>query len=181
MLRKFILSVCVIFIIQIVNIINVLADSSSNKEHDVKAVFLYNFTNFIRWPETVLTPASTINLCTIGESQVADSLKAVVAGGEKTSKNPVVLQRLKSRDDLSDCHIVFVSRTEQDNYSRILSNLLQKPILTIGESEDFIEQGGIIEFYLENNRVRLKISVQKLRAAQLSATANLLKVAKIAD
>lgn len=180
MLRKFILGMCIILIIQRESTNNVSADSST-KEHDVKAVFLYNFIHFIRWPDTVLTPTSPITLCAIGDSQVVDSLKMVISGKAKTTKTPVALAHLKAHDDLSDCHIAFVSRSEQGNYPRILAPLAPKPVLTVGESDNFIDQGGIIEFYLEDNRVRLRISVHRLRAAQLSATASLLKVAKIVD
>lgn len=180
MLRRFILNAGFMFIIQIMNMSNVLADTP--KEYEIKAVFLFNFTNFIRWPETVLVPNTTIKLCVLGDDPFGKSLDDAVANNEKSGKYQVVVQRLKfPKDDISGCHILFVSRSEQDNYLRILSLIAQKPVLTIGETDDFLAQGGMIEFFIQENRVRLAIALPNLRAAQLNANANLLKVAKLRE
>jgi hypothetical protein len=165
-----------VFIVQIINIFNVLADTP--KEYEIKAVFLFNFTNFIRWPEGAVASNAEIKLCVVGDDPFGKLLDDVVVN-EKSNKQ-VTVQRLKfSKDDASKCHILFVSRSEQDNYSKILANVSQKPILTIGETDDFLAQGGMVEFFIQNNRVRLAIALPTLRAAQLNANANLLKVAKV--
>ncbi len=165
-----------VFIVQIINIFNVLADTP--KEYEIKAVFLFNFTNFIRWPESAVASNAEIKLCVVGDDPFGKLLDDVVVN-EKSNKQ-VTVQRLKfSKDDASKCHILFVSRSEQDNYPKILANVSQKPILTIGETDDFLAQGGMVEFFIQNNRVRLAIALPTLRAAQLNANANLLKVAKV--
>jgi|WetSurMetagenome_2_1015567.scaffolds.fasta_scaffold17605_5 hypothetical protein len=182
MLKKYVLSFSLVIILEIVNGVNVLSDSfSSGKEYEVKAVFLFNFINFIRWPETALSPNAAMKLCVVGDDPFEGLLEGVVLN-EKNSKHPIGIQRLKyPRDDLGECHILFVSRSEQDNYSKILAFLAQKPVLTVGETEDFLSQGGMVEFYMQNQRVRLSMSLSRLRTAQLNANANLLKVAKILD
>ncbi len=178
MLKKVVLKVGFVFVIQIMNAINVLA-AETPKEYEIKAVFLFNFTNFIRWPETVLAANEEIKLCILGNDPFGNSLDNAVTNG-KGSKYQVSVQRLIfPKDDVGECHILFVSRSEQDNYPKILSLIAQKPILTIGETDDFLAQGGMIEFFIENNRVRLAIALARLRAAQLNANANLLKVAKV--
>lgn len=179
MLRRFILNVTLTLVIEIMGMPNVLADSS--KEYEVKAVFLLNFINFIRWPENILGSNYPIQLCILGDDPFDTSLDNIITN-EKGSKRSVTVQRLKyPRDDVNGCHLLFISRSEQDNYSKILPHLAQKPILTIGETDDFLAQGGMIEFYLQQNRVRLVIALQNLRAAQLNANANLLKVAKVLE
>jgi hypothetical protein len=176
MLRKFIFSVGFVFMMQIMNTFNVLA-SETPKEYEIKAVFLFNFTNFIRWPETVLAANDEIKLCILGNDPFGTSLDNAVTNG-KGGKYQVSVQRLKfPKDDVGECHILFVSRSERDNYSKILAVVSQKPILTIGETDDFLTQGGMIEFFIENSRVRLAIALPNLRSAQLNANANLLKVA----
>ncbi len=180
MLRKFVIfSFSLLATLKIVGISEVFA--GSNQEYEVKAVFLFNFTNFIRWPENVLSSTSTIKLCLVGEDSFEGTLDSVVSN-ERNTKHPVIVQKTSfPRDDLSSCHILFVSRSEQDNYSKIFASLAQKPVLTVGETDDFLEQGGMIEFYLQERRVRLSIALPKLRSAQLNANANLLKVAKVIE
>ncbi len=177
MLKIFMLNAGFVFIVQIINTFNVLADTP--KEYEIKAVFLYNFTNFIRWPENILPSNTEIKLCVLGEDPFGKLLDDVVAN-ERSSKQQVAIQRVKfPKDDISKCHILFVSRSEQDNYPKIFANISQKPVLTIGETDDFLTQGGMVEFFIQNNRVRLAIALSTLRAAQLNANANLLKVAKV--
>ncbi len=175
MLRRVILSVGLSFVVQFMSIFSVLADAP--KEYEIKAAFLLNFTHFIRWPDTTLDSGASIKLCVLGADPFGKVLDDIVANEKKRA---VVVQRLKlSKDDISDCHILFVSRSEQPNYTQIFPLIAQKPILTIGETDDFLTQGGMIEFYISERRVRLGIALSTLRAAQLSANANLLKVAKI--
>jgi hypothetical protein len=182
MLKKLILGFGLILVIETIGMAQLRANPSNSKEYEVKAVFLFNFTNFIRWPEGVLSSSNNvIKLCVVGDDPFGALLDAAV-GNEKNAKHSVVVQRLKyPKDDLTSCHILFVSRSEQDNYSKILPHVAQKPILTIGETDDFLAQGGMIEFYILERRVRLAIALQNLRAVQLSANANLLKVAKLVD
>lgn len=47
----------------------------------------------------------------------------------------------------------------------------------VGETDDFLERGGMITLPAERNRVRLRINANALRAASLDVSSKLLRVA----
>ena len=48
----------------------------------------------------------------------------------------------------------------------------------MGESHDFADSGGMIEFLLEGNKIRFEINLGAVNAAKLKMSARLLTLAK---
>lgn len=156
-----------------------LSSAQGPTEHQVKAAFLYNFAKFVEWPiEAFATPASPLQLCVLGEDPFGSDLKdivkgKVVAGHEVEVLNPDNLQQCKN------CHILFVSPSERARARQILEALQDKSVLTIGDTKGFAEQGGMINFVLENDRVRFEINLKAAERARLRISSKLLNVAKL--
>jgi hypothetical protein len=53
------------------------------------------------------------------------------------------------------------------------------PILTIGDAPGFARRGGIINFMLEDNKVRFEVNVEAAKHAVLNISSRLLALAKI--
>jgi hypothetical protein len=74
--------------------------------------------------------------------------------------------------------VIFFSRSEAKRYGKILEGLKGKSVLTIGESEDFLEAGGMVELSFENDRLQLEVNLVAARNANLKVDARLLAMAK---
>jgi hypothetical protein len=149
---------------------------SQASEYQVKAAFLLNFTKFIEWPATAFDDArSPIAICLLGDDPFDGALNQLVEG-EVVNGRKVVVQKVRRAPAPKACQVLFVSRAETD-VSRIL-NGLGPGILTVGEGEGFLREGGIIAFVLESRRVRFDINQGAASNAALTMSSRLLNVAK---
>jgi len=154
------------------------------KEYHVKATFTHNFTDFIRWPkDTFSSKQEPFQLCVIGDNPFGETLNILVQKyNERTSNksNPHIVNYLHRSEDISHCHLLYFSDSEESYFYQIINKIKGKPILTVSSIRDFAISGGMIQFYMRNNRVRFLIDPQTVRESKLKADANLLRVAEIA-
>lgn len=147
------------------------------KDYDLKAVFLFNFAQFVDWPPEAFTNGeSPIVIGILGEDPFGKSLDQVVRG-EKVRDRKLVVRRFSRVEDIGACHILFISRSESERIVPILANLKGKPVLTVGEFEGFATSGGMVRFLIDQNKIRLRINKDAVNAAGLTMSSKLLKAA----
>jgi hypothetical protein len=147
-------------------------------EYDLKAAFLYNFAKFVDWPPAAFPePNGSFRICVLGKDPFGGSLQAAV-NGEEIAGHKLTVVRTDSLAKPSGCQILFLSRSERDQTSQILSAVKDAPVLTVGDAPGFLEQGGIINFLLEGNKVRFEINNEAAGRAGLSISSKLLQLAR---
>jgi len=154
-------------------------ESSVSSEYLIKAGFIYNFANLVQWPSTAFTqPDSPIVIGILGEDPFGTVLDRVLAG-KKVNGRIFLVKRLKSIPDLKECHIVFVSSSEMAHLAEAIHLVKGMPILTIGEIPGFAKRGGIINLFLEDNKVHFEVNVEAAKEADLNISSRLLALARI--
>ncbi len=149
------------------------------KEYQIKAVFLYNFANFIRWPYSAFTHyQAPFNICILGDDPFQEGIDVMVEN-EEVKGHIVKVQRLNDIVNVDNCQILFISQSEKFYLYQILFSLQQRPILTVSDINNFVTQGGMIQFFKQSRRVRFYIAIDTLKEAGLKASVNLLRIAKI--
>lgn len=155
------------------------AASGAPNEYALKSVFLYNFCRFIDWPDSAFSgPNDPLIIGVIGDDPFGQLLDEAVAG-ESYHGRAIRIEHYRSPREISRCQLLFISASENAHLPEILSVVAGKSIVTVGESENFIERGGMIALVADRNRVRLLINPAALRAARLDASSKLLRVAEI--
>ena len=148
-------------------------------EYQLKAVFLYSFTKYVRWPDERAGGRTTpLDLCILGEDPFGEALDAAVEG-ETVRGAPVSTRRIGSVAAVDGCHVLFVSDSETANLGEILASLDGRSILTVGESPRFAERGGIIGMIARTNRIGLAINVAAADRSGLTISSQLLKLGEI--
>lgn len=147
-------------------------------EHEIKAAFLFNFLRYTRWPDNVLAKEKTFRLCVLGKNPFKTILQDL-SKHETTHQLPMELMQLKSAEKISSCHAVFICQSERHHWRRIVENSAKRAVLTVSDISGFAPKGGMIGFYLQQNKVRFKINLEAMRAVELSADANLLRIATV--
>jgi hypothetical protein len=148
-------------------------------EYALKSVFLYNFCHFIEWPDSAFSsPNEPLIIGIVGEDPFGTLLKAAVEG-ETYHGRSIQIERYRGAKDIKHCHLLFVGRAETGHFDAILEAVASKSVLTVGETEDFLDHGGMIVLSAERNRVRLRINTAALRSASLDVSSKLLRVADI--
>ena len=149
------------------------------KEYQVKAVFLFNFLQFVEWPAAAFTSADApIRIAVLGDDPFGGSLEIAVQG-EKVRQRSIVIERIQRVQDAADCHVVFVCASERLQIGRIISEFRGRPVLTVGDMSDFARRGGIINFYLEGQKVRFEINRGAALQSGLKLSSQLLGLARL--
>lgn len=157
------------------------AGSIVAKEYQLKAVFLYNFVYFVRWPRSAFKKyQNSFNICVLGKDPFGEELDIAVEN-ETVHRRIVKILRFKNIVNANSCQILFVSKSEQTRLPKILAYLKQRPILTVSDIKNFSYQGGMIEFFKSRNRLRLSIAYQKIKNTKLRISANLLHIARVVN
>jgi len=163
-------------------ILLVLAGGSARAqvdEYQVKAAFLYNFAKFVEWPpDTFKTARDPITICVLGPNPFGNALEEAVTGKTVEGRSFAV-RPLVDPGPGCNCQILFVSSAERKRLRSLEAALKKAAILTVGEAQDFASNGGVINFKLENGRVRLEVNLDAAEQARLRISSKLLSLAEI--
>ncbi len=167
-----------LFLVRILGAPSIRAQqTAASLEYQVKAAYLLNFTKFVEWPSAAFrAPDAPIMICVIGNDPFGPTLDRTVAG-ESASGRAVQVQRLVPEGNLTACHVVFIGRSEQEGSVRILSDLRGSSVLTVSDMSGFAERGGMIEFVIQEGKVRFYIQAAAARAVGLRLSSRLLRLA----
>jgi hypothetical protein len=153
---------------------SLLAQQPKAEESEVKAAFLYNFGKFVKWPSGAEQPSFTI--CVLGRDPFGAQLDTIVAG-ESVGAKPITVRRIAAVQEASSCRILFISASEQSHLNTILPAVAKNSVLTVSDLPQFVERGGMIQFVLDQGRVRFEVNLGSAESCGLSMSSELLKVA----
>jgi hypothetical protein len=149
------------------------------RDTQIKAVFLFNFARFVEWPAGAFADdTAPVVVGVLGDDPFGSYLDEAVRN-ETANGRPIIVQRFRRVADVENCHILFISKSEDAPLPTILARLKGRTILTVSDADNFAERGGMIGFVTTNNKVRLKINVEATKNAALIVSAKLLRPAEI--
>src|SRR4051812_25930994 len=142
----------------------------------IYAAFTLNLTRFISWPEGAFaSKTAPIVIGTFPRDPINEALDQA-AKGEMVEGHAIRTMRIQSLDDLTKCHVVFLSKNNATR-SAVMARLAHKPILTISDAEGFLELGGHVRFVSQPPHTKLRVSVENLKASGLESRSQLLRLA----
>jgi hypothetical protein len=147
-------------------------------EYHVKAAFLYNFAKFVEWPSGTLGSSSPIAICVLGQNPFGRVLEDTVSGKTVDGK-AFVVRRISEAKAGPFCQILFVSASERARFGAILGELRTGGVLTVGESDGFIEEGGIVNLKLDDGKIQIQINLNAAEHAGVRISSKLLSLAQI--
>jgi hypothetical protein len=160
----------------------VLAQPAASTEYQLKAAFLYKLAQFVEWPERAFRAADApLVVGVLGEDPFGTYLDELVKG-EKVGERPLIVRRFKRAEDIGECHILFISRSEVGTLDKALALLRGRSVLTVGDTDTFTQQGGMVRFATESGKIRLKVSVANVeadKASELKPSSKILSPANI--
>ncbi|MGE0454609.1 MAG: YfiR family protein [Vicinamibacteria bacterium] len=147
-------------------------------EYLVKASLLLNFAKFADWPAgSAQAVSSSVAICVLGTDSFGGALDEVVAG-RSAGGRPIEVRRHRQLEGIESCHVLFVASSERERLAQILARIGDAPVLTVGESGDFDERGGVIRLLVEGNRARFCVNLAPMRVSHLQLSSKLLRVAR---
>lgn len=147
-------------------------------EYQVKAVFLFNFAQFVDWPATAFADAQApLVIGVLGDDPFGPYLDKLVQS-EKVGGRPLLVRRFQRLEDAAACHILFVARGAAPA-ERVAAALHGHSVLTVGDMDNFARLGGMVRFVTENGKIRLRINVDAAKEEGLVVSSKLLRWATI--
>jgi hypothetical protein len=154
-------------------------DAAEMAEYKVKALFLYNFAQFVQWPaETFKDAASPLTICILEPNPFEDTLEHIVEN-KAIDGRTLHVRRLSDTMQASGCQILFVPAGQSKRTHTLLAELRMTGLLIVGEVAGFASDGGVINFKLKDGNVRLEINVTAAERERLHISAKLLSLAEI--
>lgn len=150
-----------------------------SREYQVKAVFLYNFTQFVEWPADAFQKEDApLVIGILGKDPFGTYLDETVSG-EKLNTHPLVVRRFSKVEDITTCHILFVNILEKNVLENIFAHADSHHILTVGDAEVFAKRGGMIRFITDNGKTRIRINLDAAKNADITISSKLLRLAEV--
>jgi hypothetical protein len=148
-------------------------------EYQVKALFLLNFTKYVDWPESVFSSSDTPLIIGLYGGGKFLEIVQKAAAAKSVNGRPIVVKSIEKESAPEKCQMLFFSDSERKLTGEILETLKGLPILTVGESDHFLSQGGVINFVKKDAKIRLEINLDAARKSNLQVSSKLLNVADL--
>jgi hypothetical protein len=146
-------------------------------EYQVKAAFIYNFAKFVEWPPGAFPNTnSPIILGILGKNVFGNDLEKTIQD-RKVNNHPFMFKNISSAEQGTNCHILFISSSEKNDFAKIVNALHNSTVLTVSETDGFIKAGGMINFTFEDTKVRFQINDEAAKKAGLKISSKLLSLA----
>ncbi|HUQ10629.1 MAG TPA: YfiR family protein [Steroidobacteraceae bacterium] len=153
--------------------------SAQPGEYQVKAVFLFNFGQFVEWPsDSYDTPQAPFVICVVGEDPFGKTLDDVVRG-EAIGSRTLVVRRFSDADGISRCNILFVGRNDAGMLDEALAAARGHSVLTVTDVDGAESNGAIIVLYNDRQRIRMRINIAAAKANHLVISSKLLRPAEV--
>ncbi|HEU5452384.1 MAG TPA: YfiR family protein [Terriglobales bacterium] len=146
---------------------------------EVKAAFVYNFAKFVDWPPAS-QPSDAITFCLMGQSETTEVLQRTLPGKTVNARR-VALKRIHRTPELSLCQILFLADDAGRDAETYLAESRTLPILSVTEISGMADRGVMIEFVLEENKVRFEINLDSANRAGLKISSKLLSLARVVN
>jgi hypothetical protein len=148
------------------------------EEYRVKAALLFRFAQFIEWPPEAFKDANDVlNFCTSGDDPFGGALEETVAG-KKIEGRVIRVQHLQGPESVKGCQLLFVGAKQSKRIPAVLASARDYSVLTVGESDGFAQEGGVIGFILEEKKIRFEINVRAAQHAGIKISSRLMLLAK---
>ena len=156
-----------------------VAQTPVSREYQLKAAFLFNFTQFVDWPANSFSSAKEPMIIGIlGKDPFGSYLEEIISG-EKVNGHPLIINRYNNIDDVGRCQILFINLAETKKAEQAIAKLKEQNILTVSDAPDFLQQGGMIRFYTKSDKIKLEVNLEASKAANLVISSKLLRLVEI--
>lgn len=158
------------------------AQGGTDTDRALKAETLFRFLSFVEWPPDVLAPFGQDSLVigVLGDDPFGNVLSEVVAG-RTVGPKAISVRQTSDLEELGFCQVVFISETESDRLTDVLSVLRSITVLTVGDIDGFVDAGGMVGLGVQGNAVRFAINIDAIENSELIVSSRILRMARIVE
>lgn len=156
----------------------VLFSSSYAQKEKYQSLFIYNFTKYIKWPDSYNSDKFVIGV--IGNSEIYSALSAMATSKKKTAAGKdIEVKKFNALGEIEDCNILFVSQDIAGSLGQIDNSTSSKPVLIITDSPGLATQGSVINFIEKDGKIKFELNESKASSRGLIVSGSLTSLAII--
>lgn len=157
------------------------ADTQNNVERQAQfmAIYLMHFANFIEWPDSAQSDKTQFNICFYADERLSGYIKEL--RGETINNGTINVVETPEQRQLTECQIVFIENTQIERFNNIKAQTQQSATLFVSDKAGFIDQGGTMEYFVANNKLRFAVNMKAAKEKGLILSSKLLMIAKIIE
>jgi len=139
------------------------------------SLFIYKFTQYFEWPPSQNQGDFVIGV--LGQSPINKWLQQM-AKNQRVGNRRIRIKQYASANSIRErCHIIFLSKTNSRELSRLVRNNYAKPTLIVSEQVGLIKGGSMVNFIGKDGRVQIEVNQRMLNTAHLKVSKNFLRIA----
>jgi hypothetical protein len=153
------------------------APTNAVPEFKLKASFIYNFAKLTHWPQDAFpNRTSPLKIAVMGNDHLSHFLEEAVTN-RTINNRPLVVLHLKRPSEATNCHLLYISQSEKDEFPGILSKIKDQPVLTVSDIDQFAVSGGMIGLSQDRGELRFSINQRIAAESRLKFSSKLLNLA----
>ena len=157
---------------------SVTVHANNSERHQITALFLYNFANFVEWPERAfVSKKSPLRMCLFGDvpfSSMMDAFDGALIGERELG----ILMTNEMSEIESGCHILFVGNDQRAHLPNFFKQIQYSYVLSVSDKENFLHEGGIINIVNTSKQLQFDINLTMASANKLTISSDLLSLAR---
>ncbi|MCX7427106.1 MAG: YfiR family protein [Planctomycetia bacterium] len=158
------------------------AESVASREHQIKAAYLYQFGRYVEWPAKAFSSPQAPFVIGVPEHDPLIGDLDQIARIKKVQDRAIQIRRFSSAADVPACNILYLPASlAPEAQAEVIRKAAGQRALLVGDGPGFLERGGIVQFVVEENRIRVVVSRKAAERAGLTISAKLLQVARVVD
>lgn len=157
-------------------------DVRIDREAKIKAAYMFKFISYVEWPaEAFSDDSSALVFGVAGESDVARYMELIARERTVGIRN-LMFKHVTDVEHARSCHLLFISeRIDQLLLKDLVDDLARSPVLFVGEESQPFTRHDVITFVVQDNRVRLQLSLQAASERNLKISSQLAKLAEVVN
>lgn len=150
--------------------------ATTKEEYAVKAALVYNFARFSQWPEEAFKyEQAPLRVVVYGDKSLDLAFSAIE--GTMVGEHPIEVIHVEKPEDLPHCHLLFLAKTERDDWPKIMAILGERAVLTVGEMNGFIDSGGVLNLHLDKSKINFEVNLDQAKSNNIIISSRILKLA----
>ncbi len=151
----------------------------ADAEEELKCAAVMAFVQNASWAEQ-LAPSIPITVGVVGRAAFFRWLRTT-ADGKVVKGHPIRVQPVTSPADPHCCQVLYFATDKPADIKPVLQLFASTPVLAIGESDGFLEQGGAVSLFLLDGHMSFEVSLAALGHEGIEISSKLLRYGQIRD